>query len=362
MISHKGRQVTELLIAQLSSPAARIIFSLLVVPAHPKGGELLQVVVLSEVLSIFLTGGRNYLIQAGFNHKIFPFGLDRICLLALSCIAFNLLATDAQLNLVYSVVVATSAITLMTMLNAAFLRKRRLVFILPCNVMVYFIISLSVYAGIVAAFGFFILWLGIEFFIKSSCEKSRYGFIPMLAVFMSFMSQKMDIQLAAYFNDSRFLFEIFQLNAFFMPMALFVRVIGNTALLRGETIISASSAQKWLLGVLGVGYGFGLYITGITIGNSVIVDNIIVLTASCVFGFLTLPYRERIAVCSRRGDFSPLLILSFCGFVPALFYYFSFVTIDFTSQSFFLFFIYLLPRLLMYIYGRFFFKERFFKC
>jgi hypothetical protein len=348
-------ELLTLLAAQLSAPMARIVFALLLVPMRADGTDLILILSLSEVLSTFLTFGRNYLLVSGFSHHLTTKWLDIVLLVPLAVGANFLLATAEQREFYSGVIVMTLAISTMTMGNAYFLKARKLALVLPLNVVVYVLAAFATSYSEMHALVAFVAWIAFESRLPCEVTVARGRALPVIATLLAFASQRIDVQVSAG-GSPGFLRDVFQLNTLFMPLALLVRLVGNTALLRGRPLLNDTQIAKVLVVAIGLAYVAFLYGAGLVLKNSTIVNNILVLGLTAILSVLTITYRESIAMRSRSGNFMPLFLLSVVGIAPAVIYM---VATGFTgpqSPMMFLLAMYLAPRVLMLVYGRVFLR------
>jgi hypothetical protein len=351
-----NKDALSLILVQIASPAARFVFAFMVVPFHPEGNKLLEVLVISELISVFLTAGRNYLVQAGYNHNLLAYNSDKLILSASACAAFFIFSTEEQQSYVAAILISSISISLMSMYGSAFLRDRLLYLIVPINILTYAAIVVSLLLPVEAAVFASFIWFFAEIKFPKSNKSAPYGLVPVIATFLAFLSQRIDLQIAALFGDPSFLKDVFYLNTLFMPLALFVRIIGNTSLLRGVAILGENFKIQVILAFSGTIYGFFVLFSGMLMGNELITSHYLLIIASAAVACMAIPYREKISICSRQGIFRHILLLSILGVVPSLFYlatmgYFS------GSSTGFIVFLYLLPRVFMYMYGVFALKK-----
>jgi hypothetical protein len=340
-----------LLVVQLSAPIARVAFAFLIVPIHPRGVDIITILAISEMCSTFLVFGRNYLIQSGYDHKIVGKIVDKLILPIVAGGVFVALSNVEQKSMINSVIVVTLAITCMSMLNAVFLANRKLNYILPLNIGVYAVITFADLYGPVIATLAVVIWVLVEISIPSIPQRAEKSHLPVISVVLAFVSQRIDVQISALYSNPTFISEVFMLNTLIIPLAVFVRVFGNTALLRGEGVFLNKIYSTILLTSLSIFYCLILYLYGDIYGNLVIIENIYIILCSVFISFALVPYREKISIDSSNGNFLPLFIFSVLGVLPSLIVFLYILFFGVVSVGIFITALYLLPRLLMMLYA-----------
>jgi hypothetical protein len=239
------------------------------------------------------------------------------------------------------------------MYNATFLRDRKYYFIIPLNFSVYLIAVFCLNANFFMVVFSILLWFLAEYTIPESKKHSSHRLLPALATILAFISQRVDVQIAALLKDTALLADVFQLNTLFMPMAIIVRIVSTTALLRGLSILNLTSGSQLFMAAFGLIYGVALYVTANIINNELIKNTIILLTLSTILAAVMMPYREMISIQAREGNLYPIFNLSLIGVIPSLFFIAAlfFFDVDYINSSVFVFCLYVVPRLLMYGYG-----------
>ena len=339
-----------LLLAQISAPAARIAFVFFLVPIHPHPIGVMQVLALSELLSTFLTSGRNYLIQSGFRHHLFGRLADKAVLILLTSGAFFLFSSDEQQAFTSGVIVVTIAVSSMTMLNAVFLKDRHLLAILPLNFVVYVIVAFGVYMTPAAAIVALAIWLLIEHSLPEMDIVPPKRFLPVAATLMAFASQRIDVQISALSGNANFLRRVSTEHAVYATC--FVRPPDwKHSIASGSAMLSKTWKTQGILFSGGLAYAVGVYVVGTVLKNTLITQGILIIAFTMILSALTITYRETISMLSISGQFMPLFIFSVLGLVPSAAYMAMVASGNMISQIGFLAVLYLAPRILMLLYG-----------
>ncbi|BDF95567.1 hypothetical protein KAN5_24050 [Pseudoalteromonas sp. KAN5] len=161
------------------------------------------------------------------------------------------------------------------------------------------------------------------------------------------------MQLSVLFFGAVISSEIFKLNALYLPLAIIVRVFSNTALITGNTTVKKGS--KFIVFC----FMFPFIYTSVMVFildyyNVSILDSMeskTMIWFSILFSCLNIPVREVISSKANSGNFKPLLVLSLVGVFPLIILLLSYFLMRDISMELFIFSAYLLPRLLMWIYG-----------
>lgn len=350
-MKNKHRSIVRLVSAQLMSPLARIVFVIAIIPIHPYNDKCLLILAAAELLSVFLVFGRSYLLHGGFRPVVFRPFLDQIAIVVTVLTAAAFFMDDKQVVLASSITCVAVSIAIANLSISHCLKNDLIWFVPLVNILLY---TLIVFSPFMERYGFGFFAILIWFFFEkkllfgNNSESVRNRYLPVVATMVAFVTQRIDLQIAASLDNPEILFDTFEVSSLFLPLALASRVIANTALIRGERIMPNNA--YYFVVLLGVGaiYSCVIYTAGLFLKNVLILEYFHLISLVPIFSCLTAPYREVISVHSSNGNFLPVFILSLLGLIFPLAFFTLFSSM--ASLYIFILFVYVLPRILMYGY------------
>ncbi len=343
----------KLMLAQLLTPFFRLTFAFVFIPIFPEGDTVLEIFIISEILATVSSMGRQSLISSGNDHTYFSKLTDIVILLPLVLIAFYLSATKQQYELVPAIIVTTISLWGLNILSAFFLRRRYYKLFVIVVFFSYILSFFSLYSNYAIAIVFTLFYIFLEFKLPRFSKSTQDKFYCGASSFVGLLTQKLDMQLSVLFFGAVISSEIFKLNALYLPLAIIVRVFSNTALITGDTIVKKGGKFIVFCFVFPFIYT-AVMVVVLNFYNVNILGTIesqIIIWLSILFSCLNIPVREVIGSKANSGDFKPLLILSMVGVFPLIILFLSYFFVGEISVNLFIFSAYLLPRLLMWIYG-----------
>lgn len=350
--------LSKLVATQISAPFIRLLFAFCVIPLVDSGERILNVLILSEVIVALLSLGRSFLISSGHNHVIVHKGLDQILIIGLFFVLFSLFATEQQHALLVPVIATTSAFLINNLYSAYFLKSKKYLQVIVISILCYSTLLVSVTSGIYFAVTLVAVWLVSELFIPAFERIAKNRLIPSLATSISLFTQRLDLQLAALLLTGSLLEEIFQAATLLLPLSVLVRVVSNTALVRGRTLGGDNFIINIAFLIIPIIYTFLMMVVAELYQVSLVKDYWWVFLAVIVLSLMTIRIREKISVFANTGNFLPNFYLSFAGLFPLLilgaFLYLGFKP----SMEIFLVSSYVIPRILIFVTGFWLVKVR----
>ncbi|MBU77401.1 MAG: hypothetical protein CMK63_10440 [Pseudoalteromonadaceae bacterium] len=343
----------KLMLAQLLTPFFRLAFAFIFIPIFPEGNTVLEILIISEVLATVSSMGRQSLISSGNDHTYFSKLTDIVILLSLVSIVFYFSATKQQHELLPAIIVTTISLWGLNILSAFFLRRRNYKLLVAVIFFSYTVSFFSLYSNYAIAMMFAFFYFFLEFKLPRFSKRTPDKFYCGVSSFVGLLTQKLDMQLSVLFFGAVVSSEIFKLNALYLPLAIIVRIFSNTALITGNTTVKKGSKFFVFCFIFPFFYtAVMVFVLGFYDVNILgTLESKIMIWLSILFSCFNIPVREVISSKANSGNFKPLLILSMVGVLPLIMLFFSYFLIRELSVNVFIFSAYLLPRLLMWIYG-----------